>query len=196
MSAPAVVSINLLPYRPAARRQRERDVLRLLAGGVLCGVLLALAAGAALGAAIAAGERRQQQWRAAIHRSDGAIAAARLAQRETAALAARRQAVAGLQAQRNDWVIVLDALARALQSVPAGITLHALRQDGRRLTLQGRAPSQDQVPALLLALAQVLPGCQPQLQEVRQLAGASQAGMAFTLQLQLPLSQGAVKPGD
>ena len=195
MSAQAAVCINLLPHRHAARRQREREVLHLLAGGVLCGLLLALAAGAAFGLAIASHEQRQQHWRAAMRGSDGAIAAARLAQRETAVLAARQQAVAGLQAQRNDWVVVFEALARAVQSVqavPGGVTLHGLRQDGSRLTLQGRAASQDQVPALLLALAQTLPGCQPQLQEVRQLAGSSRAGMEFTLQLQLT----AVGPGD
>lgn len=195
MSAQAAVCINLLPHRHAARRQREREVLHLLAGGVLCGLLLALAAGAAFGLAIATHEQRQQQWRAAMRGSDGAIAAARLAQRETAVLAARQQAVAGLQAQRNDWVIVFEALARAVQPVqamPGGVTLHGLRQDGSRLTLQGRAASQDQVPALLLALAQTLPGCQPQLQEVRQLAGSSQGGMEFTLQLQLT----AARPGD
>lgn len=189
MSAQAAVCINLLPHRHAARRQRERDVLRLLAGGVLCGVLLSLAAAAALGMAIADHEQRQEHWRAAMRRSDGAIAAARLAQRETAVLAARQQAVAGLQAQRNDWVIVFEALARAVQAVPGGVTLQVLRQDGSRLTLQGRAASQDQVSALLLALAQTLPGCQPQLQEVRQ-PGAVRASMEFTLQLSLT----AVRP--
>ena len=120
-----------------------------------------------------------------MRRSDSAIAAAGLAQRETAVLAARQQAVAGLQAQRNDWVIVLDALARAVQAVPAGITLHALRQEGIRLTLHGRAPSQEAVSALLLALAQALPGSEPQLQEVRQPSGPTRGDLEFALQLQL-----------
>lgn len=185
MSGPAAVCINLLPHRAAARRQREREVLRLLAGGVLCGALLALAAGAGLMLAIDAYGQRQQQWQQALRRSDGAIAAAGLVQRETAVLAARLQAVAGLQAQRNDWVIVLDALARAVQAVPAGVALQGLRQDGRRLTLQGSAPSQEAVSALLLALAQALPGCQPQLQEVRQPASPGRTGMEFTVQLTL-----------
>ena len=187
MTAQTAIGINLLPHRATARRQRERAVLRVLAGGVLCGALLALAAGVGLAIAIDASEQRQQQWQAALRRSDDAIAAAGLAQRETAVLAARQQAVAALQAQRNDWVIVFDALARA---VPAGVSLHSLRQEERRLTLQGRAPSQDAVSALLLALAQALPGCQPQLQEVRQPA-AAQGSMEFTLQLSLTAAQNA-----
>ena len=61
MSAQAPVCINLLPHRAAARRQREREVLHLLAGGVLCGALLALVVGVGLGIAIDACGQHQQQ---------------------------------------------------------------------------------------------------------------------------------------
>ena len=181
-SANAMVFVNLLPHRPAARRQRERQLLRQLAGGVLLGAALALMAGLALGIAIDKQTRQQVQWQAAMRQRDGAIAAAQLAQRETAVLAARRQAVHQLQARRNDAVIVLDALARA---VPAGVTLHSLRQDGSRLVLAGRAPSQQAVSALLLALAQALPGSTPQLQEVRAPAPAA-GGVELSVHWTLP----------
>lgn len=187
--ASAMVFVNLLPHRPAARRQRERQVLRQLAGGVLLGAALALMAGVALGIAIDKQTRRQAQWQAAMRERDGAIAAAQRAQRETAVLAARRQAVHLLQARRNDAVIVLDALARA---VPAGVTLHSLRQDGARLVLAGRAPSQQAVSALLLALAQALPGSTPQLQEVRAPVPAA-GGVELTVHWTLPSS---LSPGD
>lgn len=189
MNAYAMVFVNLLPHRPAARRQRERQLLRQLAGGVLLGVALALMAGIALGIAIDKQTRQQAQWQAAMRERDGAIAAAQLAQRETAVLAARRQAVHLLQARRNDAVIVLDALARA---VPAGVTLHSLRQDGARLVLAGRAPSQQAVSALLLALAQALPGSTPQLQEVRAPV-ASAGGVELSVHWALPPS---LAPGD
>jgi type IV pilus assembly protein PilN len=188
-SANAMVFVNLLPHRPAARRQRERQLLRLLAGGVLLGAALALMAGVALNIAIDKQTRQQAQWQAAMRERDGAIAAAQLAQRETAVLAARRQAVHLLQARRNDAVIVLDALARA---VPAGVTLHSLRQDGARLVLAGRAPSQQAVSALLLALAQALPGSTPQLQEVRAPVPAP-GGVELTVHWTLPSS---LSPGD
>ena len=183
--ANAMVFVNLLPHRPAARRQRERQLLRQLAGGVLMGVALALMAGIALGIAIDKQTRRQTQWQAAMRERDGAIAAAQLVQRETAVLAARRQAVHLLQARRNDAVIVLDALARA---VPAGVTLHSLRQDGARLVLAGRAPSQQAVSALLLALAQALPGSTPQLQEVRAPVASAAGGVELSVHWALPPS--------
>ena len=121
-------------------------MLRQLAGGVLLGAALALVAGLALLFAIDDQTRQQATWQAALHEREGALAAARLAQRETAALAARQHAVHLLQSRRNDAVIVLDALARA---VPAGVSLHSLRQDGARLVLAGRAPSQQAVSALV-----------------------------------------------
>ena len=189
-SANAMAFVNLLPHRPAARRQRERQVLRQLAGGVLLGAALALVAGLALGIAIDQQTRQQARWQAAMRERDGAIAAAQLAQRETAVLAARRQAVHLLQARRNDAVIVLDALARA---VPAAVTLHSLRQEGARLVLAGRAPSQQAVSALLLALAQALPGSTPQLQEVR--APAPTAGDAVELSVHWTLPS-SLSPGD
>ena len=189
-NAPAMVFINLLPHRPAARRQRERQLLHQLACGVLLGAALALMAGFALGIAINKQTRQQAHWQAAMHESDGAIAAAQQAQRETAVLAARRQAVHVLQAQRNDAVIVLDALARA---VPAGVILHSLRQDGSRLVLAGRAPSQQAVSALLLALAQALPGSTPQLQEVRAPASMSGGAVELSVHWALPPS---LSPGD
>lgn len=189
-TANAMVFVNLLPHRPAARRQRERQLLRQLAGGVLLGAALALMAGLALGIAIDQQTRQQAQWQAAMRERDGAIAAAQLAQRETAVLAARRQAVHLLQARRNDAVIVLDALARA---VPAGVTLHSLRQDGARLVLAGRAPSQQAVSALLLALAQALPGSTPQLQEVRAPAPTAGGGVELSVHWTLPPS---LSPGD
>jgi len=188
-NANAPAFINLLPHRPAARRQRERGVLRQLAGGVLLGAALALATGLALLFAIDDQARQQATWQAALHEREGALAAARLAQRETAALAVRQHAVHLLQSRRNDAVMVLDALARA---VPAGVSLHSLRQDGGRLVLAGKAPSQQAVSALLLALAQALPGSTPQLQEVRSPAPASE-GVELTVHWALPVD---VLPGD
>ncbi|OBV37127.1 PilN domain-containing protein [Janthinobacterium psychrotolerans] len=191
MSANAPVSINLLPHRAAARRQRELGVLRQLAGGVLLGAALALAAGLALVLAIGDQARQQATWQVALREREGALAAARLAQRETAALAARQHAVHLLQARRNDAVIVLDALARA---VPDGVSLNSLRQDGARLMLAGRAPSQQAVSALLLALAQALPGSTPQLQEVRSPATpAAKSGVELAVHWTLPADG---LPGD
>lgn len=180
MTAPAGIRINLLPHRAAARRRRERRLLLWLASGALAGLLPVLLAGTALHLSIAEHEQRAQQWRQASTSLAGALTAVRQAQTETAVLAVRQRAVMQLQAQRNDWVLLLAALARA---VPAGVTLHGLRQHDGRLRVEGRAAAQEQVVQLLDALAQALPPSRPQLLEVR---ATQEPGVELVLQLQWP----------
>lgn len=168
-AAAQVVRINLLPYRHAVRRRRVLELLWLLGGGAVLGLLLALGAGAWLQLRLDDQALRQEGWRSAMRQVDGVLAGGQRLQREAALLAARRQAIGQLQAQRNAWVAMLGALA---QAVPAGMALHSMRQEASGLRLQGQAATQDAVAALLLALAQSAPQSAPELLEVREGAGA------------------------
>lgn len=174
--------INLLPYRHAARRRRTQALLYLLAGGALLGLLFALAAGAWLQSRLDAHLHRQDAWRRAMQQVDAALAKGQQVRRETAALALRQQAIAGLQAQRPAWVRMLAVLARAM---PAGVALHSVRQEAAMVRLQGHAVSQEQVAALLLALEDAAPWSRPELLEVRDAAGGA---VAWTVRLALASS--------
>lgn len=174
-----VQRINLLPYRQAARRRRIQLLLWQLAGGALLGLLLALATGAWLQHQLDAQLRRQEGWRSAMQQVDAVLASGKRVRGETAALLLRQQAMARLQEQRNAWVRMLDALARAM---PAGVTLHGVRQETAMVRLQGQAVSQDKVAALLLALEQAAPWSRPALVEVR---GAADGAVEWTVRLAL-----------
>ena len=174
-----VQRINLLPYRQAARRRRIQLLLWQLAGGALLGLLLALATGAWLQHQLDAQLRRQEGWRSAMQQVDAVLVAGHRVRGETAALLLRQQAMARLQEQRNAWVRMLDALARAM---PAGVTLHGVRQETAMVRLQGQAVSQDKVAALLLALEQAAPWSRPALVEVR---GAADGAVEWTVRLAL-----------
>ncbi|MEG1052633.1 MAG: PilN domain-containing protein, partial [Janthinobacterium sp.] len=174
-----VQRINLLPYRQAARRRRIQLLLWQLAGGALLGLLLALATGAWLQHQLDAQLRRQEGWRSAMQQVDAVLASGKRVRGETAALLLRQQAMARLQEQRNAWVRMLDALARAM---PAGVTLHSVRQETAMVRLQGQAVSQDKVAALLLALEQAAPWSRPALVEVR---GAADGAVEWTVRLAL-----------
>ncbi|MGK5058098.1 PilN domain-containing protein [Janthinobacterium sp. LB2P49] len=175
--------INLLPYRQAARRRRIQLLLWQLAGGALLGLLLALAAGAWLQYQLGAQLRRQEDWRSAMQQVDAVLVAGQRVQGETAALLLRQQAMASLQEQRNAWVRMLDALARAM---PAGVALHSVRQETAMVRLQGQAVSQDKVAALLLALQQAAPWSRPELVEVRlEVRGAADGAVEWTVRLAL-----------
>ncbi|WP_158301217.1 PilN domain-containing protein [Janthinobacterium sp. BJB426] len=171
--------INLLPYRPAARRRRIQLLLWQLAGGALLGLLLAVAAGAWLRYQLDAQSRRQEGWRSVLQQVDAVLVAGQRVRGETAALLLRQQAMASLQEQRNAWVRMLDALARAM---PAGVTLHSVRQETAMVRLQGQAASQDKVAALLLALEQAAPWSRPEVLEVH---GAADGAVEWTIRLAL-----------
>ncbi|MCC7599783.1 PilN domain-containing protein [Janthinobacterium sp. FW305-129] len=174
-----VLCINLLPYRPAARRRRIQLLLWQLAGGALLGLLVALGAGAWLRHQLNAQLHRQEGWRNAMQQVEVVLAAGKRVQGETAALLLRQQAIAHLQEQRNAWVRMLDALARAM---PAGVALHSVRQETAMVRLQGHAVSQEKVAALLLALAQAVPWSRPEVLEVR---GAADGAVEWTIRLAL-----------
>lgn len=179
MSRAQVQRINLLPYRQAARRRRIQLLLWQLAGGALLGLLLAVAAGAWLRHQLDAQLRRQEGWRNAMQQVNAILATGKRVQGETAALLLRQRAMASLQAQRNAWVRMLDALARAM---PAGVALHSVRQETAMVRLQGQAVSQDKVAALLLALEQAAPWSRPEVIEVR---GAAEGAVEWTILLAL-----------
>ncbi len=179
MSRAQVQRINLLPYRQAARRRRIQLLLWQLAGGALLGLLLAVAAGAWLRHQLDAQLRRQEGWRNAMQQVNAILATGRRVQGETAALLLRQRAMASLQEQRNAWVRMLDALARAM---PAGVALHSVRQETAMVRLQGQAVSQDKVAALLLALEQAAPWSRPEVIEVR---GAAEGAVEWTILLAL-----------
>jgi len=182
----ASLHINLLPHRAAARRRREQACVRLLGGGALLGLLLALSAGAVMQLSLERLTQRQEGWRLAMQQSDKVIVAGQVVQRETAALAARQAVITQLQAERHAWVAMLAMLARVL---PEGVILHSLHQDGSRLRLQGQAISQEKVSALLLALGQAAPLSAPELLEARvpahAMTGRGEGAVELTVQLRL-----------
>lgn len=184
MKAASKLHINLLPYRAAARQQRVQAHVYLLAGGALLGLLLALGAGAWLQLSLEHSRQRQDGWRLAMQRTDKVIASGQRLAQETASLMARQAAIAQLQEERSSWVSMLAMLARVL---PEGVLLHSLRQEGSHLRLQGQAPSQEKVSALLLALGQAAPLSSPELLEVRvparAMKGMGEGAVEWTVQL-------------
>jgi len=178
--------INLLPHRAATRQRREQACLRLLGGGALLGLLLALGAGAVMQLSLARVTERQEGWRQATQQLDKVIASGKHVEHETAALAARQASIRQLQDERHAWVAMFAMLARVL---PEGVVLHSLHQEGSRLRLQGQAISQEKVSALLLALGQAAPLSSPELLEVRVPVhakhGMGEGAVELTVQLRL-----------
>jgi len=159
--------INLLPWREEARRERQRQFLYSLVGTLVLGAVLVLIVGLFFDQKISTQEARNQQIQSEINRLQQRIN--RIAQLEKTRnrLLSRKQIIEQLQASRSMTVELLDKLAK---TVPVGITLTNVRQQGRLVTLLGTAQSNARVSAYLHSLEEMDLFVNPELQYVRAAA--------------------------
>jgi type IV pilus assembly protein PilN len=160
----AVILINLLPHREAARKLR-RDVFNVslgvsaLVGGLVAGIIFLW-----FQAQIAEQQGKNQMLQSEIKRFDEQIKDIAGLESEIAALRARQQAVEDLQADRNLPVHLLTEVVRQL---PDGVFISSLKQEGQTVTLIGTAQSNERVSELLRSLGNNTPWfSKPELIEI------------------------------
>jgi len=156
--------INLLPWREEARRERQRQFLYSLLGTLVLGAVLVLMVGLFFDQRISNQESRNQQIQVEINRLEKRIARIRDLENTRNRLLSRKQIIESLQASRSLTVELLDKLAK---TIPVGITLTNVRQQGTRLTLLGTSQSNARVSAYLQSLDGMDLFVRPELQYVR-----------------------------
>ena len=156
--------INLLPWREEARRERQRQFLYSLVGTLVLGAVLVLIVGLFFDQKISMQEARNQQIQTEINRLQQRIN--RIAQLEKTRnrLLSRKQVIEQLQASRSQTVELLDKLAK---TIPVGVTLGNVRQQGPDVTLVGTSQSNARVSAYLKSLEEMDLFVNPELQYVR-----------------------------
>lgn len=159
--------INLLPWREEARRERQRQFLYSLMGTLVLGAILVLMVGLFFDQRISHQEARNQQIQVEINRLERRIARIRELENTRNRLLSRKQIIESLQASRSLTVEMLDKLAK---TIPVGITLTNVRQQGTRLTLLGTSQSNARVSAYLQSLDGMDLFVSPELQYVRAAA--------------------------
>jgi type IV pilus assembly protein PilN len=156
--------INLLPWREEARRERQRQFLYSLMGTLVLGAILVLIVGMFFDQRISHQEARNQQIQVEINRLEQRIARIAELERTRDRLLSRKQIIESLQASRSLTVELLDKLAK---TIPVGITLTNVRQQGKNLTLLGTSQSNARVSAYLQSLEEMDLFVNPELQYVR-----------------------------
>jgi len=156
--------INLLPWREEARRERQRQFLYSLMGTLVLGAILVLMVGLFFDQRISHQEARNQQIQVEINRLEQRIARIRELENTRNRLLSRKQIIESLQASRSLTVELLDKLAK---TIPVGITLTNVRQQGPNLTLLGTSQSNARVSAYLQSLDGMDLFVRPELQYVR-----------------------------
>jgi type IV pilus assembly protein PilN len=150
----AVILINLLPHREAARKRR-RDafnvtlVLALLAGLVIAGLIYLW-----YQAQISDQQGRNAYLQGEIGKLETQIKEIANIEAEIAALKARQNAVENLQADRNLQVHLLNELVKQL---PDGTYITSLKQEGQSIAITGVAQSNERVSELLRNLSDNTP---------------------------------------
>lgn len=139
-------SINLLPWREAERKKRQRDFGVALAGGVVAAVGVVLLTMFAFSQMISNQEARNQRLTNEIAELQKSITEIDGLERQKERLLARMEIIEQLQESRPEIVHLFDEIARQM---PEGVYLTGLKQTGARVEVRGVAQSSTRVSALM-----------------------------------------------
>ena len=156
--------INLLPWREEQRRERQRYFMATVAVAAVLGVVLVFIAGFIFDQKISHQELRNEMVKKEIRVLETRIKKIEDLERTRARLISRKQVIERLQVSRSMTVELLDNLAK---SIPAGITLATIRQQGATLALAGSSQSNARVSAYLRELKVNDLFLEPELEFVR-----------------------------
>jgi len=182
--------INLLPWREEARRERQRQFMYSLVATIVLGAIIVLIVGVMIDQSISDQEARNQRIQVEISRLEQRITRIAELEETRARLIARKQIIESLQASRSLTVELLDKLAK---TIPAGVTLTNVRQQGMNLTLLGTSASNAMVSEYLQNLEGMDLFIQPELRYVRifQQAASRVERYEFSISVRLDTNRGA-----
>ena len=141
-----MVRINLLPWREERRKQRQQEFYMMMGGAVAVGVLLSGLIWAYFNGQISGQQERNAFLETEIKKVEAQIADIAELENKHASLLARKEVIEKLQGDRYKMVHLFDALMR---TVPDGLVLTGLKQEGEQLTLVGRAQSNARVASYM-----------------------------------------------
>jgi type IV pilus assembly protein PilN len=134
--------INLLPWRAERRKLRQKEFMVMLGASALGAALLAFLIVGYHKAQIEGQNERNAFLRDQITQVDAKIKEIEELDKKKAKLLARKEVIEQLQANRSQMVHLFDSLVR---TIPDGVTLTSIKQEGDMLTLEGRSQSNARV---------------------------------------------------
>jgi len=138
--------INLLPWREAERKRRQKDFGMLVLTGVLLTILGLIGAHMQLGSMVDAQEQRNTYLQHEIAKVDRQISEIRDLGKTKASLLARMNIIQELQSSRPQIVHLFDEIVNTL---PDGVFLDSITQHGSRVDMVGEAQSNARVSAFM-----------------------------------------------
>jgi len=167
--------INLLPHRESKRRERKLAFMVTLVAATGAGIVTSFAAYLLYGSMIEAQQHRNDTLRREIKTLDKQIEEINDLESAKQKFIARMEIIEKLQRSRPEIVHVFDEIVRTL---PEGVYLTAVKQNGMRLKFDGVAQSSTRVSSFM----KNIDGSQwlrnPELEVVKQ---EKISGSSFTL---------------
>jgi len=139
-------SINLLPWREAERKKRQRDFGIAMGGAVIVAVAVVMLTLLAYSQMITGQQARNDRLTTEILELEKTIAKIDGIEREKERRLARMEIIEELQKSRPVIVHLFDEIVRQL---PEGVYLTGLKQTGSRVEIRGVAQSSTRVSALM-----------------------------------------------
>lgn len=141
--------INLLPWREELRRERQKQFIISVVMTLILGVLLVFLIGMTFDRRIDHQQARNGTLKGEIAKLEVRIKRIDQLEETRERLLSRKRIIEELQASRSLTVELLDKLAK---SIPVGLTLQTVRQQGLNVTLTGWSQSNARVSAYLQSL--------------------------------------------
>ena len=138
--------INLLPWRAERRVQRQREFYVMLAAAAVAGLLLSFLLWFHYDRQVAGQTERNEFLKAEIAKVQAQNKEIERLDEQKRRLLARKDVIEKLQANRSQMVHLFDSLVR---TIPDGVTLASIKQEGDILTLEGNAQSNARVSAYM-----------------------------------------------
>ena len=134
--------INLLPWRAERRKLRQKEFITLLGLCAAAGVVLWFLLNTYYNNQISGQTERNAYLQDQITQVDKQITEIDELDKKKAKLLARKEVIEQLQANRSQMVHLFDSLVR---TIPDGVILTSIKQEGDKLTLEGRSQSNARV---------------------------------------------------
>ena len=175
--------INLLPWRAERRKQRQKEFMAMLGLSALGAVVLAFLIVNYYSRQIDGQNERNQFLQQKIAQVQKQIDEIKTLDEKKARLLKRKEIIEDLQSDRSQMVHLFDSLVR---TIPDGVVLTSIKQEGDKLSLEGRSQSNARVSAYMRSLEGSGWMTQPQLSIIEAKEG--DPGLPFTFSLSVTLA--------
>ena len=142
--------INLLPWREERKKLRQKQFYGMLSVAAGCGLLISALTYGYFSSLIAGQNDRNAYLETEIKKVEADINQIKDLDEQREKLLARKEVIEKLQLNRSLMTHMFDSLVR---SVPSGVMLTDFKQEGDKLTINGRAESNTEVSNYMRMLA-------------------------------------------